>query len=364
MDEFCRLTVCVTTGIPFTATSSDMIRTLDNYSLTTHNSFAMNVKCGEFMEYTDASDIPFLLSSIRRDVEKFHIGAGSNLLFTRDFPGIILHSAIKGIEIISESNEEVIVRAGAGETMDNLIRWSCDRGLWGLENLSGIPGEVGASAVQNVGAYGTEAADTIVAVHAYDEVESEFVTFTAEDCRFAYRDSLFKQADSKNRYIIHAVDYRLSPTSTPRLSYPALRNYFDGQDLTTLSPHDIRKAVIAIRDSKLPDPSIVPSAGSFFKNPVIGESHFTEICRSEAPDQVPHYKVGDAYKIPAAWLIDRCGWKGYRDGNVAVWHLQPLVIVNPERKASPDEVIALEKRIIESVETRFAIKLTPEVEHI
>lgn len=341
-----------------------MIRTLDNYNLSTHNTFAMNVKCGEFMEYTKADDIPFILSSIRKDVEKFHIGAGSNLLFTCDFPGIILHSAIKGIEIISENAEEVIVRAGAGETMDDLIAWACQRELWGLENLSGIPGEVGASAVQNVGAYGTEAGDLITAVHAYDEVEEEFVTFSNEECKYAYRDSLFKQPDFKKRYIIHAVDYRLSPISGPDLSYPALKKYFESKDSGSITPLEIRNAVIEIRDSKLPDPAKVPSAGSFFKNPVIGEEHFAEICAKESPDMPPHYKVNDGYKIPAAWLIDRCGWKGYRDGNVGVWHLQPLVIVNPDRKALPEEVLNLESRIIASVNERFAIKLTPEVEHI
>ncbi|QCD39780.1 UDP-N-acetylmuramate dehydrogenase [Duncaniella sp. C9] len=347
-----------------TNNSSDMIRTLDNYNLTAHNTFAMNVKCSEFMEYTKADDIPFIISSIRKGVEKFHIGAGSNLLFTGDFPGIILHSAIKGIEILSETAEEVIVRAGAGETMDELILWACRRGLWGIENLSGIPGEVGASAVQNVGAYGAEAADSIVAVHAYDEVEEEFVTFTTDECHYAYRDSVFKQADFKKRYIIHAVDYRLSPIPAPDLSYPALKSHFEGFDESTLSPSDIRKAIIEIRNSKLPDPVKVPSAGSFFKNPVISEELFAEIRAKEAPAEPPHYKVSDGYKIPAAWLIDRCGWKGYRDGNTGVWHLQPLVIVNPDRQASPEEVISLETRIIDSVKQRFGIKLTPEVEHI
>lgn len=341
-----------------------MIRTLDNYNLTSHNTFAMNVKCGEFMEYTAAEDIPFIISSIRKDVEKFHIGAGSNLLFTGDFPGIILHSAIKGIKIISESAEEVIIRVGAGETMDDVIAWACDRGLWGIENLSGIPGEAGASAVQNVGAYGVEAADTIVAVHAYDEVEEEFVTFSNADCRYAYRDSIFKQPDFKNRYIIHAVDYRLSPLAAPNLSYPALRNHFERKDPALLTPHAVRKAVIGIRDAKLPDPAKVPSAGSFFKNPVVSEELFTKICETVSPDMPPHYKVDGGYKIPAAWLIERCGWKGYSDGNAAVWHLQPLLIVNPDRQATPAEIIGLEKRIIASVGQRFGIKLTPEVEHI
>lgn len=341
-----------------------MITTLDNYDLTDRNTFAMKVRCGVFMEYTTADDIPFLVSSIRKDIERFHIGGGSNLLFTGDFPGVVLHSAIRGIEIIDENPAKVTVRVGAGETMDDFIRWACDRSLWGVENLSGIPGEVGASAVQNVGAYGTEACDAIVKVHAFDEVEHEFVSFSNEECEYAYRDSLFKHPDEKKRYIIHAVDYALSPLPTPNLSYPALARLFEGKDPATLTPHDIRKAVIATRNAKLPDPALIPSAGSFFKNPVVSEEHFEKIREAETDSQVPHYKVDGGYKIPAAWLIDRCGWKGYEDGNVAVWHLQPLVIVNPHRKATPEEVISLEKKIISSVRERFNINLTPEVEHI
>ncbi|MCM1077727.1 MAG: UDP-N-acetylmuramate dehydrogenase [Bacteroides sp.] len=341
-----------------------MIRTIDNYNLSGHNTFAMNVKCGVFMEYTSPDDIPFILSSIRRDVERMHIGAGSNLLFTADYPGVVLHSAIRGKEIISESPQEVIVRVGAGETMDDFVRWACDRELWGIENLSGIPGEVGASAVQNVGAYGTEAYDAIVAVNAYDEVEREFVTFTKDECHYAYRYSMFKHPDSKGRYIIHSVDYSLSPIPSPNLSYPALQATFKDTDVSTLTPTAIRQAVIAIRDTKLPNPVTVPSAGSFFKNPVISEEQFNSIATRESGTDIPHFKVDGGYKIPAAWLIDRCGWKGYSEGNVAVWHLQPLVIVNPEKKAAPDEVIALENKIIESVRERFGITLTPEVEHI
>lgn len=341
-----------------------MIKTIDNYNLSGHNTFAMDVKCGIFMEYTSPDDIPFIISSIRKDVERMHIGAGSNLLFTSDYPGVVLHSAIKGKEIVSENPQEVIVRVGAGETMDDFIRWACEHDLWGVENLSGIPGEVGASAVQNVGAYGTEACDAIVAVNAFDEVEREFVTFTKDECHYAYRNSMFKHPDAKGRYIIHSVDYSLSCIPKPNLSYPALQATFKDADITTLSPLDIRKAVIDIRNSKLPDPAMTPSAGSFFKNPVVSEEIFNRIVTQESGKDVPYYKVDGGYKIPAAWLIDSCGWKGHTEGNVGVWHLQPLVIVNPDRKATPDEVIDLENKIIASVKDRFGITLTPEVEHI
>lgn len=341
-----------------------MITTIDNFDLSGSTTFAMKVKCGVFMEYNSIDDIPFILSSIRKDIEWIHIGAGSNLLFTDDYPGVVLHSAIKGIEVIDESSSRITVRVGAGETMDDFILWACDRNLWGVENLSGIPGEVGASAVQNVGAYGSEAYDAIVAVHAYDEVEQEFVTFAKDECEYAYRDSIFKHSDSKGRYIIHAVDFSLSPISSPNLSYPALKKTFEGQDIECLTPHDVRKAIIETRNSKLPDPAIVPSAGSFFKNPVVDENVYQKICTAEADTTVPGYKVENGWKIPAAWLIDRCGWKGHRQGNVAVWHLQPLVITNPERAARPEEVIKLENEIVKSVYDRFGITLTPEVEHI
>lgn len=341
-----------------------MITTLDNYNLTDRNTFAMKVKCGVFMEYTKAEEIPFILSSIRKDVKRIHIGAGSNLLFTSDYPGVVLHSAVKGIKILSENPQKVVVRVGSGETMDDFIKWACDRELWGVENLSGIPGEVGASAVQNVGAYGTEACDTIVAVHAFDEVDREFVTFTNEQCCYGYRDSIFKKPNFKGRYIIHAVDYSLRAETSPTLTYPALKAMFDDRATDTLTPYEIRDAVIATRNAKLPDPATIPSAGSFFKNPVVAEEHFNRLCQQEDSTDIPHFKTESGYKIPAAWLIDRCGWKGYKEGNVAVWHLQPLVIVNPDRKASPDEVISLEKKIVNSVRDRFGIMLSPEVEHV
>ncbi|MCI9284469.1 MAG: UDP-N-acetylmuramate dehydrogenase [Muribaculaceae bacterium] len=338
-----------------------MITTHLNYDLSLRNTFAMKVSCGCFMEYDSADDIPFLLSSIRKDIDIKHIGGGSNLLFTGDYPGVIVHSAIMGINEVGRDSSSVTLRVGSGVKMDDFILHACSAGLWGVENLSGIPGEAGASAVQNVGAYGREAADTIVAVHAYDCDEHEFVTLSNEECHFGYRDSIFKRPDKKGCYIIHAVDYRLSTIPAPDISYPALKAHFNSAPST---PIEVREAVIAIRDSKLPDPAVVPSAGSFFKNPVISPADFENV-KAAAPDaDVPHYTVEGGIKVPAAWLIDKCGWKGQTRGNVAVWHLQPLVIVNPDRRATPGEVIALEKEIISSVKQRFGVTLTPEVEHI
>ncbi len=341
-----------------------MVNTLYNFDLTAHNTFAMNVKCSCYMEYTSPEDIPFVLSSIRKDIGWMHIGGGSNLLFTGDYPGVILHSAIRGIDIIDDSGDYVTVRVGAGVVMDDFIEWSTERELWGVENLSGIPGEAGASAVQNVGAYGVEAGDVIERVHAFDEVTCEFVTIEASECEFGYRTSLFKQPDEKGRYIIHAVDYRLSRLHTPKIGYPALQAKLACTDISSLTPKAIRKSIIEIRNSKLPDPGQVPSAGSFFKNPVVPKETFDRVVKVVGNADFPHFATEDGYKIPAAWLIDTCGWKGAKKGNAEVWHLQPLVLVNPSREASPEEIISLETDIINSVKERFGITLTPEVEHI
>lgn len=338
-----------------------MIKSHQNFDLSGHNTFAMPVKCGCFMEYDSVSDIPFLLSSIRPGVDFYHIGAGSNLLFTADYPGVVAHSAIKGIEIVAEEGETVLVRVGSGVAMDDFISWACGRRLWGAENLSGIPGEAGAAAVQNVGAYGVEAADIIDSIYAFDRSAGDFVILDPKDCGYGYRQSMFKLPANKGNYVIATVTFRLSTQPAPVLTHAALAKKLEGTTLT--SPAQIREAVIAVRDSKLPDPAKVPSAGSFFKNPVVSRELFDEISAREGGN-VPRYDAPGGVKIPAAWLIEQCGWKGKTHGNAAVWHLQPLVIVNPDRKASPQEIIELEKAIIQSVKQKFSITLNPEVEHI
>ena len=338
-----------------------MITTYHNFDLSKATTFAIPAKCGCFIEYDRKEDIPFILSALRKDVDFLHIGGGSNLLFTSDFHGVIAHSKIKGIEIIEENSSHVKVRVGAGELMDDFIHWACDRELWGVENLSGIPGEVGASAVQNVGAYGMEAADSIIEVNAFDREKHEFVTIARDKCRYGYRDSIFKRPELHGCYIIHSVVYQLSTLPAPHIEYPALKEYFS---TPPTSPLDVRKAVMSVRDTKLPDPQTIPSAGSFFKNPVISETQLEHIQNVEGNNSFPHYRTDDGWKVPAAWLIDHCGWKGRSIGNVAVWHLQPLVIVNPERKASADEVLRLEHEIMLSVREKYGVTLTPEVEHI
>lgn len=337
-----------------------MIKSYPNFDLSPRTTFAVKARCDRFVEYDSPEDIPAVIEMTRGEKNVMHIGAGSNLLFTCDYPGTVLHSAVKGIREISRNGDEVIIEAGAGEEMDALVAEMCSRNLWGLENLSGIPGEVGASAVQNVGAYGAEAGDAIVSVKAYDREKDDFVVIPKDECDFGYRQSMFKQTENRGRYIILSVLFRLFSTPKPLTDYPALKNRFPE---TPTTPTEVREAVIAIRDTKLPDPAKVPSAGSFFKNPVVSVEKYEEIKSAEDGD-VPGYRTDEGVKIPAAWLIDRCGWKGRMVGNAGVWHLQPLVIVNPERKASANEIIALENEIIASVRDRLGIILTPEVEHI
>jgi len=249
---------------------------------------------------------------------------------------------------------------GAGVVWDHFVAETCRHGLWGAENLSLIPGEVGAAAVQNIGAYGVEVGDIVSGVVCFDLRERKKVKLTQEECRYGYRDSLFKQPENKGRYIVTSVLFRLTRKHSPKLEYKGVRDALDGVEPQT--PQEVREAIIRIRREKLPDPEEIGSAGSFFKNPVVSREQFARI----SPDgSAPHYDLPDGtVKVPAAWLIDRCGFKGAVEGGAAVYERQPLVIVNASGTASPQEVLALEQRIINGVQERFGVTLHPEVEHI
>ena len=290
-----------------------------------------------------------------------HIGAGSNLLFTKDFDGVVLHSRICFARALEEDAEGVNIEAGAGIVMDDLIAQVADMGLYGLENLSHIPGEVGASAVQNVGAYGVEAKDVIREVHAVAVESGEECVFSNADCRFGYRDSIFKN-EWKGQYIITSVVFHLCKQPQPRLDYGNLRQALAGKEPT---PMNIREAVIAIRKQKLPEPAELGSAGSFFKNPIISPEHFQTILQQEQKTaaEIPHFETADGIKIPAAWLIEQCGWKGKRQGGAQVYEKQPLVIVNTGN-ATAQDIITLAAEITESIVQRFQITLHPEVNYI
>ena len=356
----------------------NMVRTEYYKDLTKMNTFGMKVKARCFIEYDSVADLVDIeFEELARPV--LHIGGGSNLLFTDDFKGTVLHSKINFIEILEKEEprhcEEqddvaipspVLVSVGAGVVFDEFCDWAAKEGLWGVENLSYIPGEVGASAVQNIGAYGVEVKDVIRKVYCYDTVDEEFVNFDVEDLEYGYRDSAFKDPEVKGRYIVTHVVFALSREPQPRLDYAHLKEAV-GDNVT---PLQIRKTIIKIRKEKLPEPSVMGSAGSFFKNPVISAEHFVRIeaaAKAEhgADVKVPHYDLPDGtVKIPAAWMIEQCGWKGKRSGGAAVYDKQPLVIVNYTGEAYPEEIIGLERRIIASVKSKFDIVLHPEVDHI
>ena len=357
-----------------------MIKTEYYKDLTKMNTFGMKVKARCFVEYDSVADLVDIeFGDLARPV--LHIGGGSNLLFTDDFKGTVLHSKIDFMEVLEEGHfdpaerveESVLVSVGSGVVFDDFCEWASKEGLWGVENLSYIPGEVGASAVQNIGAYGVEVKDVIHKVYCYDTVEEEFVSFGVEECEYGYRDSIFKNPELKGRYIVTHVVFALSREPKPRLDYGHLAEAVkEAQAVraSELTPSLIRKVIIKIRKDKLPEPSVVGSAGSFFKNPVITHEHFGRIESAamieHGPDfKVPHYDLPDGMvKVPAAWMIEQCGWKGRRSGGAAVWDKQPLVIVNYTGEAFPEEIIGLERRIISSVKQKFGVELHPEVDHI
>ena len=329
------------------------------YDLTAPNTFRMKVSCACWVEYETLKELEGL-NFDRLPKPLLHIGEGSNLLFTRDFPGTVLHSNIEFIKYVDMGFDDVPVMVGAGVVWDHFVAETCRHGLWGAENLSLIPGEVGAAAVQNIGAYGVEVKDILSGVVAFDLQERKKVKFTRDECRYGYRDSLFKQPEAKGRYVITSVLFRLSRKHSPRLEYKGVREALAGRDPQT--PQEVRDAIIRIRRQKLPDPEELCSAGSFFKNPVVSREEFGRI----SPDgSAPHYDLPDGtVKVPAAWLIDRCGFKGATEGGAAVYDKQPLVLVNASGQATPQEVLALEQRIINGVRERFGVTLHPEVEHI
>ena len=351
-----------------------MIKTEYHKDLTRLNTFGMKVKTRCFIEYDSVADLVDIeFDQLARPV--LHIGGGSNLLFTDDFKGTVLHSKIDFIEVLDScdgaaEDGPVLISVGAGVVFDDFCDWAAKEGLWGVENLSYIPGEVGASAVQNIGAYGVEVKDVIDTVYCYDTVEEEFVKFSVEECGYGYRDSIFKKLEIKGRYIVTHVVFALSREPKPMLDYGHLKDAVTSAGDDSLSPAMIRKVIIRIRKEKLPEPSVMGSAGSFFKNPVISAGHFARIeaaAKAEhgADFKVPHYDLPDGMvKIPAAWMIEQCGWKGRRSGGAAVYDKQPLVIVNYTGDAYPEEIVGLEKRIIASVQQKFDIELHPEVEHI
>lgn len=348
------------------------------YDITARNTFRMKVSCSCFVEYDSPEDLCqlYFTEEYRSALPKpfLHIGGGSNLLFTNDFPGTILHSNIRFIEecasgAFAGGGNVVFVEVGAGVVFDDFCSWAAEKGLWGSENLSYIPGEVGAAAVQNIGAYGVEIKDIVEQVKCFDVITGNIVAFRCNECGYGYRTSLFK-TDRKGRYIVTSVVFRLNRDASPNLGYGHLKAAVEAAAVGDITPQIIRDVIIGIRRDKLPEPSETGSAGSFFKNPVVPKSAYDKVVSIAELElgkgcNVPYYDMGSGFvKIPAAWLIERCGWKGVRSGNAGVYEKQPLVIVNATGEASPDEIIDLENRIVVSVKEKFDIELHPEVEHV
>lgn len=347
-----------------------MIQIRYDYSLLEHNSFHLDVKAAEYAEYSSVEDLQAFLPL--RDPTKplFHIGGGNNLLFTKDFDGIILHSAVRGVERVGENADEVTLKVGAGEVWDELVEHTLNMGLYGLENLSLIPSEVGAAAVQNIGAYGAEAKDVIEKVDVVNLKDGSVSAFSNKECAFAYRYSNFK-GPWRGQYAVTHVYIRLSKTFCPNLSYKAVKEIYR-PDMDALS---LRHTIINIRQNKLPDPAEIGNAGSFFMNPVIDKETFA--CLQARYPNIPHYNVESiannsvgtgnnadcTVKIPAAWLIEQAGWKGRTLGRAGVYEKQPLVLVN-RGGATANDIMRLSDAICNDVQKKFGITIRPEVNWI
>ncbi len=330
----------------------------ENYSLKKLNTFRVEAYARWYVEVNTEDDLKELFADLRwQNQNRLILGGGSNMLFTTNFDGLVIRMNIQGIEH-QITKDEVYVKSGAGEVWNNLVDYCVQSGFSGMENLSLIPGSVGASPVQNIGAYGVELKDVFYSCHAF-EIETGLIKiFDKSDCQFSYRDSVFKTG-FKNKYIITEVTYKLSQIFIPNTSYGAIQQELDKRGIIHPTVKNISQVVSFIRVSKLPDPSAIGNAGSFFKNPIIEVNKFRQL-ESTFPDIV-HYPASEGYiKISAGWLIEQCGWKGKIIGNVGTWKNQALVLVN-HGNATGNELFKLSIIIIEDVKKRFGIILQREV---
>lgn len=334
------------------------MQTFSDFSLKSHNSFGIDVKARHFIKVDDVAELKEVLKNSYAS-ELFILGGGSNMLLTKDIEKTVVHVDLRGIEIIKENAEEVYVKAMAGENWHQFVLFCLDNGFGGLENLSLIPGNVGTAPIQNIGAYGVEIKDTFYECTALDIQTLQLRTFSKEDCEFGYRDSIFKNTE-KGNYIITDVTFRLKKEHHQlNTSYGSIDAFLEEQGISEPDIKDISNAVIAIRQSKLPDPKKLGNSGSFFKNPVVPKVQL-EVLQKEHPE-IPFYEVNDAeVKIPAGWLIERTGLKGYREGDAGVHEKQALVLVN-YGNASGLEILALAEKVQQQVKDKFGIEIQPEV---
>ncbi|MRG47147.1 UDP-N-acetylmuramate dehydrogenase [Chitinophaga sp. SYP-B3965] len=331
----------------------------ENVSLRPYNTFGIDASARYFASF----DSPEALQAILEDpkwqtVPKMILGGGSNILLTKDYDGLVLKNEVKGIKVIKEDNEFVYVQAGAGENWHQFVMYCIDKNLAGLENLSLIPGNVGASPMQNIGAYGVEIKDVFYELEAWHTRDQKLVKFNKEACEFGYRESVFKRK-YKDQFVILQVTYRLSKTPHFNTSYGAIEQEMERMGVKELSIRAISDAVISIRSSKLPNPAEIGNAGSFFKNPEISKEKY-EALKEAFPAIVAYPLPHDQYKLAAGWLIEQSGWKGYRDGDAGVHAKQALVLVN-YGQATGEELVELSWKVIESVKEKFGVVLEREV---
>mgnify|MGYP004463234929 FL=1 len=343
------------------------MKDLKDYSLLAHNTFGIDAKCSRFVEYASVEEAQQLVTSLTEaDQPLLILGGGSNLLLTGDYQGTVLHSAIMGIEVMENSSFEnqedekgsVFLKCGSGEVFDDVVAYAVEHGYHGAENLSIIPGEVGASAVQNIGAYGVEAKDIIYKVEAVEIATGKVVNFDNADCQYSYRQSKFKH-EWRDKYLVTHVIYRLSKTFTPDLDYGNIRTSLAAKHIAEPTAQQLRDVIIEIRNAKLPDPKVEGNAGSFFMNPIVEKAKYDELA-AQYPG-MPHYTIDAEHeKIPAGWMIDQCGWKGKNLGRAGVHDKQALVLVN-RGGATGEEIVKLCETIRKDVFEKFGIEIHPEV---
>jgi UDP-N-acetylmuramate dehydrogenase len=327
-----------------------------NISLKPYNTFGIDVAAEHFVELTDINALAELTA---QPYEKHILGGGSNILLTQPIKGLVVHNRLKGITVEKEDDKHVWLRVQAGELWHDVVLYAINKGLGGIENLALIPGTAGASPMQNIGAYGVEVKDTITEVSFWHWGEKAFGTFNNSECSFGYRDSIFKHG-LKGQTFITSVVYKLSKQHTYNVSYGAIEQELQSMGVEELSVKAIAYAVMNIRTSKLPDPKVIGNAGSFFKNPTISLSHFEKLRAQH--EHVPSYPVSNtSVKVPAGWLIEQCGWKGYRKDDMGVHAKQALVLVN-YGNAKGAEIWKLSGEIVASVAERFGIELEREVQ--
>ena len=336
------------------------MRIEENYSLEKHNTFHLPVKTRWFMEYATEEELERILrDEYFQECFSLHIGGGSNLLFINDFNGIILHSQIKGIQVIEDTDDTVLLRVGAAELWDDVVAYAVSKGWGGIENLSLIPGEAGAAAIQNIGAYGVEVKDVIEKVETYNQLSFEKRIFTNEECLYGYRDSYFKN-EHNDPHIVTYIQIRLKKKPEFSINYGNLKSELAKYPEVTLQA--VREAVISIRRQKLPDPEELGNAGSFFMNPIIPIAQFDEL-KKKYPE-IPSYPAGEEFiKVPAGWLIEQCGFKGKSHGQVGVYEKQALVLVNLG-DAKGHEIALVAESIRTAVKDQFGIEIVPEVKYV